>query len=177
MTLSAENDGPRRSLFPLGRFFSTVHQGTTSPEQRRQIRTALGVYEPQITHDLKFTAPISKSGGRAAQEKCGDLDLLPEEAAELKLGDIGDIRKGGEAAMKRVLPLLEMAGHRSIYGSELDPRPGVDHNSPFLVVKVSKDVIDGHSGFFNRRLINFLTGYIGQAEAKALLVRRAQSTP
>ena len=149
MTLSAENDFPRRVLFPIGRFFSTLRQGTVSREQRRAIHTALGIYEPQITHNLHLETPIPEREAESVEGKCGvDLRLQPKEADQFRRGELGDIRKSG-GNIESYLLQLPMSAKQSIYGSLLEPKPGIDPNSPFLVVEASKDLIDGHVGLFN----------------------------
>ena len=61
LTISAENDGPRHSLFEIGRFLGEIFTAAASrddPRQREMSREALGVYAGQVTHRL---APIDES--------------------------------------------------------------------------------------------------------------------
>lgn len=177
MTLSAENDKPRKTLFPLGRFFSTRSQAARDPQQQRAISSALGVYAPQQTHILEVESPPAgarlelpgpKSGTAAAESSCtceADLALTDEErarAAELPAPDL-DPRTLQLALPKQPIGTLL-----------LQPKPGkkVDPNLPFLVAETSKFVINGHNRFFDRRLIGFLVRYIGITEAKKLLLAR-----
>jgi len=64
----------------------------------------------------------------------------------------------------------------------LEPAPGQTppRHEAFIVAEAKKNVIDNHSGMFSRPLMDFLTTYIGFAEAKRLftmLPRPADAPP
>jgi pimeloyl-ACP methyl ester carboxylesterase len=175
MTLSAENDGPRKRVFPLGRFFSTTQQAVRNTEQRKQIRRAFGVYEPQHTHTLapvpglvgpapaaKKVKAAGKSGETCVCEE--DFDLTTEEITRLLVHP--SLRRPDPREIHLAEPSLPIAG------LELKPKQPIPHDLPFLVVDTSKSVIDGHNGFFNNNLIGFLVHYIGITEAKKFLLKK-----
>jgi hypothetical protein len=174
LTLSAENDGPRKTVFPIGRFFSLLSQGIASREQGEAVRVALGNDSSQVTHFLKLDPSADWQGPDPASDGCGsgvELDARQREA--FSAGNLGN-RLPTASDLRGALIATKLAGEVHLYGTVLTPKPGVDPDLPFLVVQVSKHIINGHNGFFNPRLINFLVGYIARAEAKTSILRDQQ---
>ena len=55
LTMSADNDFPRRRLFPFGRRVSRLFRASLKGEEADEWTQALGMYEPQKTHVLEVT--------------------------------------------------------------------------------------------------------------------------
>ena len=153
----SESDLPNLLYFPIGQRFGTMLQKTRDREQRRALITAIGNYEPFVTHHLRRGDLPPDDGSQVA----GDFDIkncvanMPEIPAAPDLAALlekprpaGDERDEGWGsqpcvAERHIGPLLLTCG------------PNVQRGNPFWVVRVAPNVLHQHNGFFNPYFLYF----------------------
>jgi len=129
----------------------------------------------QVTHSLTLDPSPDWQGPDPATEGCSSgLELTARQKQAFSVGNQGKRAPETASGWREALRDTKLAGEVRLYGTVLTPKPGIDPDLPFLVVRASKQIINGHNGFFNPRLINFLVGYIARAEAKTSILRDQQ---
>lgn len=133
LAITAENDTATRFWFPLGRWLSTWTQGLsynhkTAAAQGQANRTAVGHFEPWLTHYLTFASKPDP-----AQTWCDPK--LTAEASELAADATGKEMKAQSADIQRVCgyELQALAGRSAV------------KNPRFINVRADKRIIDGHA--------------------------------
>jgi hypothetical protein len=144
MTVSAENDTARTIWFRAAQALSITSRATRNNEES-QLHQALGDYKGHVTH--KVTILSSK----------GEDSLCPDDIQEG--GNSGNIHLG--------------AGHRfrGENGEEYCFRPTrspkqISEDNPFIVVRATKDVANGHESAFQPSLDYFLIKFIAATAEK-----------
>ena len=173
LVLASETDTDTRTLFKVGRVLSTLFQRTGPRSPRAGLVTAIGNYEPFVTHraalhenargDQSVSALPNVSGCRC------DLSM-PEISGEA-LDRIVEVMRDGQAALRAapaqtLCPGRERLGTVDLSCSVTRP-PGL----PFWVVRASNEVISGHSGFFTRPVTDLVRGLIAQTMLHNLSLR------
>ena len=153
---SSETDIPNKRYFPIAQRFGTMLQRTRDVEQRRALITAIGHYQPFITHHLR-RADLP-AGDQSHVPSNVDISNCVSEMPQLPPGPAVDELLGkpaaGEAveegwgaqpcvAERRIGPLLLTCG------------PNVQRGNPFWVVQVAPNVLHQHNGFFNPYFLYF----------------------
>ena len=179
LTISADNDGPRHSLFEIGRRIGeifTLAASREDPRQREMAREALGVHPGQVTHRL---APVDES---VALEK-STLESEPEKycGTETCRFDWYRWRSRPAAvadsipsdrftpAVARTIAAFDFSQPLSFADVHLSRLAGAIDYQPLIVASAHPGVIDGHNGMFSEPLMDFLVRYIGFIEAKRYL--------
>lgn len=139
MVLSAKNDVPNKRLLPIGETLGNRFRDRFArPEDQkpaRQNTSALGHWAPYHTHDLQLTTDgqlyLRKVEAYFTADARGHEQVLPPNLP------IKTLRPG-------VMNFKDRNG-RSLICLDDESNPGL---LPFMVVSTSKDIIDGHSGFW-----------------------------
>ena len=153
---SSETDLPNRRYFPIGQRFGTMLQKTRDAEQRRALITAVGQYDPFVTHHLRRedlpAGDASHVAGDFDIRKCvANMPAIPmaSDLTALLAKPVADDERdegwGSEpcVAERHIGPLLLTCG------------PNVQRGNPFWVVRVSANVLHQHNGFFNPYFLVF----------------------
>ena len=154
---SSETDLPSKRYFPIAQRWGTMLQKTRDDEQRRALITAIGQYQPFVTHHLRRAdlpggdRSHVPSDFNIANCVC-DMPPLPAapEVGELlakpeAVHDASDEGWGAKPciAERHIGPLLLTCG------------PNVQRGNPFWVVQVAPNVLHQHNGFFNPFFLYF----------------------
>jgi len=142
LTISSEGDIANQRWFRISRILSSAFYPPRWFEFYDSV-TALGFAQNAKTHELTV-----------ADEKAMFAKL-----AQLQLPSVDTTSEPGTppaslAAEKRFGPLL------------LQPDPGIDPNTPFMVVHTSKAVIRDHNDIFTPQLVSFLVPFVSAVEEK-----------
>jgi len=154
---SSETVFPNSRYFPIAQRFGTLLQKTRDREQRRALITAIGNYEPFITHHLRRgdLPPDDQSEVPADFDITDCVAQMPQipRAPNLELllekprVDEGERDEGWGSepcvAERNIGPLLLTCG------------PSVQRGNPFWVVRVAPNVLHQHNGFFNPYFLVF----------------------
>lgn len=175
LTLSSVGDVPNKVLFPIGQTLAFFPKAARSREQWQSMIQSLGTFKANHTHQLIASGPAPPKTGRTAPCLC--------EAGISEYRDVllAQLLRGAQAE-KAAEPSGTAADfahgrRRDFRYSRLEQMQDTDPNSPFMMVQVDGDVIDGHSGLFNARSVDFLLEFIVRSEAKRRLVRTRSDVP
>jgi|SRR5579863_306309 len=156
--LTSEADTATGFWFPFGRFFSSLFEDYHADE-RDEDRTALGHYDPHITHDLYFADYASSdddpssdgsncpSGGVTSAAKKSDTRSL-ENRLQSELADFQDVKEGWDS---------DEYGFIGFPGSELEhhlDKSGL--RNPYLNIRVDKLIIPDHDTVYCKRVRDFI---------------------
>lgn len=168
VVVGSETDSTTAMWFPFEQWVGTLFKSTRDAEQRRALRTAIGNYEPFVTHRLaRADLPSPESGPRASNaRRRGCVCELPRapfsvgEAREIlgtaQIADVGrDSGREGESWGNTPCQKERVFGHLRLSCTG----PGRRGN-PFWVVRASSNVLDGHSGFFSPYFVEFVRGLV-----------------
>jgi len=185
LTVSADNDVPRRWPFRWGRILGewfTNKPYNENEHERESERQALGIYSQnglQITHRLqplddKATLVVTTKTHtpepfctRSGTCECQWLEwrnpvptIKPDSLSWDNTATLDHYDFSQETIFSNVV---------------LEPLPEASarHYEPFVVASASPAIIDGHSGIFSGPFIEFLTSYIGFIEGKEYLLTAA----
>lgn len=164
---SSETDSATRMWFPFGQWIATLFKSTRDPEQRRALRTAIGNYEPYVTHELaRADLPASGAGGYAAEARSKNCVCeLPrgtfslEQARWILAGassaDFAFDSKGGDSWGATPCQKERMLANLRLTCTGTKRR-----GDPFWVVRASPYVLHEHSGFFSPYFVEFVRGLL-----------------
>jgi len=180
LTVSADDDGPRHSLFRIGRILGewfTGKPGLDDAREREMQRQALGVHEEQITHRLEPADGTVKLTGTTRKS-------IPEPACKghteceytwYAWGPHTITESDSLSAARFTPSVVQQIGQydlssRTVFaGVVMRPLGGAIPRQALIVASADPRIITGHNGMFSDPLMNFLTRYIGFVEAKRLL--------
>jgi hypothetical protein len=152
---TSKGDWATHYFFPLGRFFSTMFEKNRNPEQKQANRTAVGWFEPFVTHDLIYnTNAEALAGGNSTfnpQTKQHEL-----HGPDQLLASINNVH----VQRQKWHPNNTKAATYYFDDSILKPRTNFRPGDPFLIVSVDKKIMKDHDDITNPVLINFLEEYI-----------------
>lgn len=184
LTVSANDDGPRKTAFKLGRIAGEVIGGKphkADPFERDSERLALGFFDAQVTHTLSASDPTLKlkqmQQSGAPESYCTvdrkdctfDIYAWAQPPAQRE----PDSLTAGDATPATLKKIdCHDLSQRTVFGDVvLAPKPNgaAAPNQMFLVAAAEPNVITGHNGMFSAPLLEFLTKYIGFIEAKRFM--------
>jgi hypothetical protein len=154
---SSETDLPNRRYFPIGQRFGTMLQKTRDEEQRQALITAIGQYEPFVTHHLR-------RGDLPADDRSqvpSDFDIdhcvanMPEIPAAPDLATLVEKRRPADDERDEGWGSQPCVAERHIGPLLLTCGPNVQRGNPFWVVRVAPNVLHQHNGFFNPYFLYF----------------------
>lgn len=147
ITISSEADTATRFLFPAGRLFSTLMQRSRSWQQRKQLWSTAGNYTGFVTHELEPTPstpdPVDQDVRCGCPSRLQDF-LTAESGRELMSAQAEEYYGGAKLTRINQLPQGE---------------------SPFIVVKADRRIINGHNDIWSRAFVSFLTTLVGRTDA------------
>jgi hypothetical protein len=109
--------------------------------------------------------------------------LRPDSlSAEVPHGLGGEARRLAVAKLAHDIACFDFSKQTTFFDVVLEPKQDAPPlaNQAFIVAETPPNLVDGHNGMFSRPLMDFLTTYIGFAEAKRLftmLPRPADAPP
>lgn len=184
LTLSADNDKARHSLFTIGRRVGEFFGGKPGKDdatEREAERQALGVDGEFVKHVTHRMQPVDDRERLMSQE----LDLGRESVCEeervcaanwLVWADLPDrhrlddtLSRDDSSESRQALREFDFSGEMRLGNVELKPVAATIKYQPLIVATTSKAVIDDHSGIFTEPLLRFLTRYIALIESKVAL--------
>jgi hypothetical protein len=184
LTVSADNDVPRRWPFRWGRILGewfTNKPYNEDEHERESERQALGIYSQnglQITHRLQplddKATLVAKTRTHAPEPFCAQNGTCTCEWLEWSnpLPPIKPDSLSWNATA--TLDRYDFSAETIFNNVVLEPMPAASapasHYEPFVVASASPAIIDGHSGIFSEPFIEFLTSYIGFIEGKEYLL-------
>jgi len=189
ITVQARNDRPTHYALPGSRIITTLGQGSGTRGYAPMI-TGLGHYKPFYTHDLgpalnavPLMQQILKTTiGSAPSTYNGVLEAMasktPGEPSEKCACD--KIRANAQT-LTTLWQLVQAVAQSSPPGTvqvgdsmpgvasfmrpcqrSTDPQPKVE--SPFLIVRASADIVDGHSGITQLPFFEFLANFLARVQ-------------
>jgi hypothetical protein len=186
LTLSAENDKSRHRLFTFGRMLGEFFGGKPHKEdevERTVERQALGVYKGHVTHRLvpvRDDVELVTTEQPGTERNCRNSgtcefdwgswrgrDRPADSTCQFNTTDASNIDFSqtticNEVKLERLTPQIieQWPDDPALYGRAQDYQP-------LIVARVSKEVIDDHSGIFTTPLLEFLAPYIAAIELKS----------
>ena len=157
VVLGSENDTPNRVWFRSGRWAQTFLQSTGPRSGGPLLTTAVGSYDPFITHRVEAIAPPDAHAPRAHVSDCAcELPIGELSAEESQM--IGDFLRTRRFASPwgsdEVCAACE--GGLTLGTARVTCQPGIIPTRPVWSVRATDDVVDGHSGFFTRPFLDFV---------------------
>lgn len=166
VVVGSETDSATGTFFPIGQTVATLFKRTRDTEQKRALRTAVGNYEPYVSHRLSAAEPGSGgvvSGPRVEECSCtlphrpissSEAVALMEMARALEGRDLaGEGRTGPSWGDATCEP------ERVLGRTRLSCVKPVRRGNPIWVVRAAPEVLHEHRGFsalladFLRRLL------------------------
>ena len=193
ITVASEADFPVGKLFPLGQAVTTWARSARGRSQWQSMLQGVGMYTPYVTHRLEVSGPVledpdfaqgdcrCKSGLREIRGALLDsLDRIYDEIIAESATRLAAAKEPGPAAATEIPAAapIELAAYQEFTYTRLEPVRPVDPNLPVMTVSAAKSVVDGHSGIFGYRFVDFLIEYVIKVERKRRSVppQAAQST-
>jgi hypothetical protein len=187
LTVSSENDKSRHTLFTLGRIAGEFFTGKPRKDdevERAVEREALGVYRGHVSHllapvdpDVELVSTTIKGERRECRnnEPCKsewytwDRNLAKTEPNSRPAANLASFDFSNDVVFRNVkLSALDDATIRG-FGDDPAEYAKAQPYQPFIVARVSKKVIDDHSGIFTEPFLQFLIPYIAYIEEKSKL--------
>lgn len=183
LTLSAENDKARHSLFTIGRRVGEFFTGKPHKEnelEREAERKALGVDGEFVKHVTHRIQPVDERERLVTQELDAGREAICADdgvcAATWQVwADLPDRRtlddtlSRDDPQSREQLRDFDFSSEIRLGNVEMKPVTGFIPYQPLIVASSSKAVIDDHSGIFTEPLLRFLTRYIALIESKIAL--------
>jgi len=166
LLVSSANDAATRLYFPLGRRVSTLFQRTRNRFQSRLMTRTAANYEPFVTHTMKPIGGPLPRPPRGKRGPCRCETPLRQHLQKRMEAEQGRSRKDQMMVEQRTVERFDLAAKQTSPTSELVPKKGVAPHDPFLVVTADKQIINGHNGLFNVRLLDFLLEFVGKTDQK-----------
>lgn len=188
LTISADNDVPRKKLFPPGRILGEIFTAKPHIADDRELnmeRKALGYVAEQVTHSMhavgcdpqgKCDKHLTSTVYSHPDPTCTDKERCQSTWYEWEHGQ-GSSAKAPDSLdanlctpeMLRKILTHDFSG-TTIFGDVvLEPSGESLPHQAMLVTSATPEIIDGHNGMFSQPLIQFLIRYIGFVEARRFL--------
>lgn len=164
ITVSAEDDGARKTVFPVMRRVQHAGEASLGEQQQTLERAALGIASEQVTNELLLAEGTDANRERASRNVIDDdQDELEKAYGEYAPPLFGPATGRDTCAARRLF-------QEQVIGLvRMRPTPGTPARTmPALVFRASRDVVAGHSGFFRIEFVNWLTSYVMQVEQARL---------
>jgi hypothetical protein len=179
LTISAENDRPRHSLFTFGRVLGEFFTGKprkSDPLERAAEREALGVFDAHITHRLEPTDPnmslVAKQIPHAPEPGCPSRE--PCRCRFLEWERVPEVTAPNSITNDNAgnLTAFDFSASVVFNNVRLQPKSArVLPYQPLIVAAADDSIVDGHSGIFTEPLLDFLVPYIAFVETKHAQLR------
>ncbi len=146
-------DSATGKAFPVGRWINTILEGFTSAGQRDEAQTAVGHYEPFVTHEL-YLPPSSQR--RSAAEATAALKQQVDEG-EFVRARCADRWTFERTYMRNghLTPGWTRQFNEGAVVRHLADRP-YDPDNPFWVVRTDKTLIPSHSEIMAPAFVDFV---------------------
>mgnify|MGYP001767231298 CR=1 FL=1 len=163
IVVGSETDSATGSFFPLGQAVATLFEKTRDAEQRRALRTAVGNYEPFVSHRLTAIEPANGTTPEPKVEGCR-CHLPHQQITRAEVDDLIRVAQAGERRTDaerggRTGPSWgqEACEPTQVFGRTLLTcvKP-VLRGNPVWVVRAAPEVLHEHGGFYNPLLGDFL---------------------
>jgi hypothetical protein len=178
LTISAENDRPRHTLFKVGRVLGEFFTGKppkSDPVERATERQALGVFADHITHRLEPTDPnmelVATQIQHPPEPGCPSDRPCRCEFLEWRGDPAVTVPNSITSSTAANLRGFDFSGQVTFNNVRLTPNASVLPYQPLLVAEADSSVVDGHSGIFTEPLLQFLVPYIAFVETKHAQLR------
>lgn len=159
---TSESDSAVRTLFPIGRAFSTLFDSYADDISSAQNRTGIGAYEPFLTHELRQADRSTCTNSVSLQLLAKNPELIdpPKEGQDHLCMPLEPQSEAADALRlqrcdKPGMCGLISASHHLLRGAidkgELPPR------LPYMNIRLASAVIDGHGNIWEPRFKVFLT--------------------
>src|SRR5262249_27296308 len=167
-------DGPNQTWFRIGRGLDVLFERTGPRSSRTLLTTAVGNYEPFVTHHLEAAA-AARAETKSIASGFGDvsgcscrlpLTELPEEELRRLRLFISRERSGSLTEGPGASESGSCASGLNVGRARLICRPDLEPYRPFWVVRATDAVIQGHSGFFTSPFLSFVRYEILDARMK-----------
>jgi hypothetical protein len=176
VTVQGTNDAVTHFVFPLERALVSVGQSTNNQDEYGASLSAVGHYAPYFTHRLaaRQAAPTPAARGADAQatRSAAMVRSLTQSSGKALCGcerlTASSLTRA--ALVNSVAASLQVdapddhaphIGDRMVgLVSDLEPLPGASAASPFMMVRATPDVIDGHSGIYRGQFFDFLANLV-----------------
>jgi len=180
--VESETDGPNQTWFRIGRGLDVLFERTGPRSSRTLLTTAVGNYEPFVTHHLEAAAAataetksIASGFGDVSGCSCRlPVTELPEAELQRLRSFISRERSGALTGPSASEPDSCTSG-LNVGRARLTCRPDLEPSRPFWVVRATDAVIQGHSGFFTSPFLSFVRYEILDARLKKAARLSAQS--
>lgn len=152
---TSEGDWATHYAFWIGRALSTLFDSDRSDKPQGEAnRTAIGWFEPFVTHRLHYDvnqeAPQPRSTFVA---KTGKHEPHDVQGLEASLKNTHALRQKWETELEKPMDL-------PFDDCILKPEPTYKLRDPFYVVAVDKKIMSGHNDISNPLMLNFLQDFI-----------------
>jgi hypothetical protein len=174
ITVSAEDDGARKQVFPFMRRLQHAGEASLGRAQQELERSALGVVDAQVTNDLLLSDRTPANRSHAKRRVIdGGRDVLQTSYSNVRPPSlVNSYQLAHPDSCPPTTPLFE---DRSIGIVRMRPDETTSARIiPALVIRSSRDIIGGHSDFFRAEFVNWLTSYIMQIEELRLVNYRCR---
>lgn len=163
MTVTSEADIATKTVFPLGRFFSTLMEGyRDDAPQSKADRTAAGHFKPFHTAWLTSTEdPVKKKYDKGCPYiKTEDFDVSNDFRKVIKIHKAQRLQ--GLSTIQRIDGKKGETRERLAEDyalAKLLPNSDFAPNFPYQMIYTHKNVIAGHNEIFSPAFVNFLRLY------------------
>lgn len=179
LTISAENDRPRHSLFTFGRVLGEFFTGKPrkrDPVERAAEREALGAFSAHLTHRLEPTdddmSLVAKQIHHAPEPGCPSDAPCRCEFLEWERAPTVTAPNSITNDTAGHLAAFDFSASIVFNNVRLQPTSSaVLPYQPLLVAEADDSIVGGHSGIFTEPLLDFLVPYIAFVETKHAQLR------
>jgi hypothetical protein len=133
--ITSQGDWATKKTFKIGRWFSTFLETYRDDVQQEENITAVGHFQPYITHELIPRAKAKYQGIDVWDEKFSWEETASQDGYAINFKDAQLVHK-------------DDAQHRSA------------PQNPIMVISVDKQIISDHNDIFNETLLSFLADLI-----------------
>ena len=184
LTVQARNDWATHYTFPASRTIATLGQASGGGSGYREMLDALGHHEPYYTHHLDRPPASAEAVGTLRTLVSTEMKTRPDENFGALIETMGSKRSGEKCACDKIRawdatlavlvqsviaaadnPVPGQIGSPLVgFASRMvpckpagsDPNPG----SPFLTIRTTADIVDGHSGIMRLEFFDFLANFL-----------------
>jgi hypothetical protein len=184
LTVQARNDWATHYTFPAGRTIATVGQASSGGSGYREMLDALGHHAPYYTHHLDRPPANAETVGMLRTLVSTEMKTRPDDDFGALIESMGSKRSGEKCACDKIRAwdATLAALVQSVIAAAANPVPGEigapivgfasrmvpckpagrDPNlgSPFLTIRTTADIVDGHSGIMRLEFFDFLANFL-----------------
>jgi pimeloyl-ACP methyl ester carboxylesterase len=159
---ASETDLPNLRYFPFAQRLGTMLQKTRDEEQRRAVITAIGQYQPFVTHHLRRgdLPPDDRSAVPSDVDIANCVANMPPIPPAPDLSALFANRRPADDARDEGWGAQPCIAERHIGPLLLTCGPNVQRGNPFWVVRVAPNVLHQHNGYFNPYFLYFAREFV-----------------